>query len=154
MEAAMKRWIALIGFLVLTMGGGLVIGVLTAPGAWYAGLAKPPFNPPGFVFAPVWTALYALIALAGWRVWLQDAGGRPMRLWWLQLALNFVWSPIFFGAHLIGLAFAVILLLLATIVAFIAVCAQENRPAAWLFAPYAAWVAFASLLNGCIFALN
>ncbi|HVV65301.1 MAG TPA: TspO/MBR family protein [Rhizomicrobium sp.] len=150
----MNRWIALIGFLVLVMGGGLVIGYLTAPSAWYDGLAKPPFNPPGWVFAPVWTALYALIAIAGWRVWLEDAGGWPMRLWWLQLALNFIWSPLFFGAHRIGLALADILLLLAAILAFIAVCSRQDRLAAWLFAPYAAWVGFASLLNWSILALN
>lgn len=77
-----------------------------------------------------------------------------MRLWGLQLALNFLWSPVFFAAHMIGAALAIILALLATIVAFIAVTWRMDRIAAWLFAPYAAWVAFASLLNGAIWWLN
>jgi tryptophan-rich sensory protein len=77
-----------------------------------------------------------------------------MKLWWGQLALNFIWSPVFFAAHQIGIALLVILLLLAAIIAFIAASWRQDRFAAWLFAPYAAWVAFASVLNASIFALN
>jgi tryptophan-rich sensory protein len=150
----MSRGPALILFLVLVVGGGLAIGFLGAPGEWYAGLAKPSFNPPRWVFAPVWIALYVLIAVAGWRVWRSDASGWPMRLWWTQLVLNFLWSPIFFSAHRIGLALVVVLLLLAAILAFIVASWRQDRLAAWLFAPYAAWVAFASVLNAAIFALN
>ena len=150
----MNRFGSLILFLVLVIGGGLAIGYLTAPGEWYAGLAKPSFNPPGWVFAPVWTVLYGLIAVAGWRSFVRDRAGWPMRLWWAQLALNFLWSPVFFAAHRIGLALLVILLLLAAILAFVAASWRRDRIAAWLFAPYAAWVAFASVLNGSIFALN
>src|SRR6185437_4556277 len=98
------RRLALIPFLILVAGGGLAIGFLTAPGEWYAGLAKPSFNPPNWLFAPVWTLLYVLIAIAGWRIWRRDAGGWPTRLWWAQLVLNFLWSPIFFAAHRIGIA--------------------------------------------------
>ena len=141
-------------FLVLVVGGGLAIGYLTAPGAWYAQLAKPAFTPPGWIFGPVWTALYVLIAVAGWRVWRGDRGGWPMRLWWLQLVLNFLWSPVFFSAHQIGLALVVILLLVGAILAFIVTSLACDRVAAWLFVPYAAWVAFAAVLNASIFALN
>lgn len=153
-EAAMNRWLALLGFLVLVVGGGLAIGFLTAPGAWYAGLAKPSFNPPGWVFAPVWTLLYVLIAVAGWRVSCRESTEWAVRLWWLQLALNFIWSPLFFAAHGIGLALVVILLLLGVIVVFIAISWRNDRFASWLFTPYATWVGFASLLNANIFALN
>ncbi len=146
--------LALLLFVALVLGGGLAIGYATVPGDWYGGLAKPSFNPPGWVFAPVWSALYVLIAVAGWRVWRKDAGGGAMKLWWLQLALNFLWSPVFFAAHAIGLAFAIILLLLAAIIAFIASSWRGEQVAAWLFVPYAAWVAFATLLNGAILALN
>ena len=76
------------------------------------------------------------------------------RLWWAQLALNFLWSPVFFGAHQLGLALVVILLMLTAILAFIAAAWRLDRGAAWLFVPYAAWVAFASLLNGSIWMLN
>lgn len=148
------RRLALILFLLLVVGGGLAIGYLTAPGEWYAGLSKPSFNPPNWLFAPVWTMLYVLIAVAGWRIFERDRAGWPMRLWWLQIALNFLWSPVFFTAHRIGFALVVILLLLATILAFIVASWRQDRLAAWLFAPYAAWVGFASLLNGAISALN
>jgi tryptophan-rich sensory protein len=146
--------IALIFFLMLAIGGGLGIGFLTAPGNWYAGLAKPSFNPPGWVFAPVWTVLYVLIATVGWRIWRAARGRWPMRLWWAQLVLNFLWSPIFFSAHQIGLALLVIVLLLVAILALIAVGWRQHRLASWLLVPYAAWVAFASVLNAEIFMLN
>src|SRR3954454_23733322 len=143
----MNRWLVLIGFLVLTVGSGITIGFLTAPGEWYAGLAKPSFNPPNWLFAPVWTVLYVLIAMVGWRTFERDRRGGPVKLWWAQLALNFLWSPVFFGAHRIGLALLIILLLLAAILAFIVVVRRQDGVAASLFAPYAAWVAFASVLN-------
>jgi tryptophan-rich sensory protein len=149
-----KRWIALLGFLLVTMGGGLAIGAWTAPGEWYAGLAKPPFNPPAWVFAPVWTVLYLMIAIAGWLTFQRDPRSVAMRLWWAQLALNFIWSPVFFAAHWIGAAVLVILLMLAAILGFILVSWHPNRGAAWLFVPYAAWVAFASVLNISIWLLN
>ena len=150
----MKHGLSLVLFLALVVGGGLVIGFLTAPGDWYAHLAKPSFNPPGWVFGPAWTVLYILIAIAGWRVWQRDRTGWPMKLWWAQLALNFLWTPVFFSAHQIGFALAVILVLLAVILSFILTSWRQDRAASWLFVPYAAWVAFASTLNGSIFVLN
>ena len=141
-------------FLVLVVGGGLAIGFATAPGAWYAGLAKPSFNPPNWVFGPVWTVLYFLIAIAGARVWLADRRSPAMTLWGIALLLNFVWSPVFFGAHLILPALVIILLLLGAIAGFIGASRSVDRIASWLFVPYALWVAFAALLNGSILALN
>ena len=145
------KQLSLILFLLLVVGGGLAIGYATAPGEWYAQLAKPEFNPPGWIFGPVWTVLYVLIAVAGWRVWRGDRGGWPMKLWWTQLVLNFLWSPLFFSAPQIGLALVVILLLLGAILAFMITSWARDRVAAGLFAPYAAWVAFASVL---IFVMN
>jgi tryptophan-rich sensory protein len=132
----------------------LVLGFLITPGEWYGQLAKPAFNPPGWIFGPVWTLLYVIVAVAGWRVWQRDRGGWPMKLWWAQLVMNFLWTPVFFGAHQISLAFVVILLMLAAILAFIATAWRQDRVAASLFAPYAAWVAFASVLNASLFELN
>jgi tryptophan-rich sensory protein len=136
------------------MACGLAIGYLTAPGDWYAQLAKPTFNPPGWIFAPVWTVLYILIAVAGWLVWRREQRGWPMKLWWTQLVLNFLWPPVFFAAHQVGLALVVVLLLLCSIIAFMAASGLQDRVAAWLVVPYAVWVAFASLLNASIMALN
>jgi translocator protein len=150
----MRRFVTLALFLALVLGGGILIGVLTPPGAWYAALAKPLFNPPGWVFAPAWTLLYILIAVAGWRTWQRGPREPAMAVWFVQLALNFLWSPVFFGAHRPGAALVVVAALLAAILAFIATRWRRDRLAALLFAPYAAWVAFATLLNGAIRVLN
>lgn len=150
----MRNVLSLAGFLALVVGGGAVIGVLTGPGAWYAGLVKPPFNPPDWLFAPVWTVLYVLVAIAGWRLWRRQPGGSAMRLWWAQLALNFAWSPVFFSAHRIGIALAVIVVLFAAIVLFIITSRKQDLATAVLFVPYALWVAFASLLNASLLVLN
>ena len=149
----MSRSQALLLFLVLVVGGGLVIGYLTLPGGWYAGLAKPPFNPPNWVFAPVWTILYVLIAIAGWRVW--DHGlTRPQQFWWAQLVLNFLWSPTFFGLQQMGLALVGMVLLLGAITGFIRATWEPDRRSGLLFLPYLAWVAFAALLNASLWMLN
>lgn len=146
--------VSLLGFLVLVVGGGLLIGALTGPGEWYARLAKPAFNPPNWLFGPVWTLLYAFIAVAGWRTWRRRAD-TPARLFWaLQLGLNFLWSPVFFGARRIDLAALIIVLLLVAIVLFIGRSWKSDRVAALLFVPYAAWVSFATVLNLSLLRLN
>lgn len=145
--------IVLAGFLVLTIGGGLLIGFVTRPGAWYAGLAKPSFNPPNWVFAPVWLLLYVLIAIAGARTFEQGSSA-ALILWAGQLALNFAWSPIFFRLHRPGLALAIIVALLAVIVTFIIQRWDADFVSALLFVPYACWVAFATVLNASIVVLN
>jgi tryptophan-rich sensory protein len=106
------------------------------------------------LFGPVWTVLYVLIAIAGWRTWGRDRTGRAMQLWWAQILLNFLWTPIYFGMHQIGLSLVVILLLLASIIAFVVAAWRPDRVSAWIFVLYAAWVAFASVLNASILVLN
>lgn len=145
---------ALLLFLLLVVGGGLLIGWFNIPGPWYEALQKPWFNPPNWLFGPAWTLLYVLIAIAGWRVWRGEPAGSLMKVWWLQLALNFLWSPVFFGLQNIALALGIILALLVVIVAFIGMAWPRDRAAALLFAPYALWVAFAATLNGSIFLAN
>jgi benzodiazapine receptor len=141
-------------FVVLVVGAGFAAGLLNPPGGWYAALAKPWFNPPNPVFAPVWSIIYLLVAVAGWRSWERDRNSTAMTLWWTQMALNLLWSPIFFTAHRPGVALAVILMLLAAILAFVARQWSDDRIAAALFIPYAAWVGFASVLNFEIVRLN
>jgi translocator protein len=148
------NWGSLLFFLALTVGGGLAIGLFTLPGEWYAGLVKPSFNPPNWIFGPVWTALYIMIGIAGWRIYLKQPSGLPMKIWWAALALNFIWSPVFFGAQRLGIALVIILAMLASILAFIVTSRSADRPASLLFIPYAAWVGFATLLNGALFMLN
>jgi benzodiazapine receptor len=149
-----NRIFSLILFIVLVLGIGLVLGGLTVPGGWYAELVKPTFNPPAWLFGPVWTVLYVLIAIAGWRTWRRDRAERAMQLWWAQILLNFLWTPIYFGMHQIGLALVLILLLLASIIAFVVAAWRPDRVSAWIFVLYAAWVAFASVLNASILMLN
>ena len=150
----MRKNLSLVVFVLLVFGGGLLIGYATLPGQWYASLVKPPFNPPNWVFAPVWSLLYVLIAIAGWRTWRRPPDSRAMRVWAAQLVLNFLWSPTFFGAKMMGLALVVIVLLFASILLFMARTWNSDRLSAWLFAPYAAWVAFATLLNASLVWLN
>ncbi len=141
-------------FLVVVFGVGGVIGYSTAPGAWYQGLAKPPFNPPNWLFGPVWGLLYIMIAIAGWRTFLRDRSGTAMKIWYAQMLLNWAWSPVWFALHLLWPAFAIIALIFALIVAFIATTWRSDRASAWLFVPYALWVGFASILNLSIAILN
>lgn len=145
---------SLLLFIALVLVTGIAIGVLNPPGGWYAALAKPSFNPPNWIFGPVWSIIYVLVAIAGWRTWRADRSGVAMALWWVQMALNFLWSPTFFTAHRPDIALAVILMLFAAIVGFIARQWSDDRVAAMLFIPYSAWVAFASILNFEIVRLN
>ena len=154
MKKITREVIGLVIFLVLVVGTGFTIGYLNLPGSWYAGLMKPWFNPPNWIFAPVWTVIYVMIAIAGWRTWSVDFRGTAMRLWIIQMGLNFLWPPTFFSLHWPGVALAVIVSLLAAIVAFIVRQWQSDRISSVLFLPYAAWIVFASLLNLAIVNLN
>ena len=144
----------LVGFVLLVVVVGGVIGVTTAPADWYAGLAKPAFNPPNWIFAPVWTLLYVLIGIAGWRVFVAAPKSLAMRFWTAQLLLNWLWSPVFFSLHLLWPALIVIAAILGMIVGFIAASWRTDRTAAWLFVPYFCWVAFATALNAAVAMLN
>ena len=152
------RWNSLPAFLLLVVGGGLLMGAVTGPDAWFASLRRPSFNPPNWLFAPVWTTLYVLISIAGWRIWSRRTASRAdslaSGLWWLQLSLNFLWSPVFFAAHRIDLALAVIALLLLSIIGVVATTWHRDRVAALLFAPYVLWVAFATALNAAYYWMN
>lgn len=150
----MSRFLTLALFVLLVVGGGSLIGINTAPGEWYQSLQKPPFNPPDWIFGPVWTILYVLIAVAGWRIWRERATRGAMTAWWMQLGLNFLWSPVFFTLNSIGLALIIILALLVTIIVFIRITWSRDRISSVLFMPYLAWVAFATLLNASIWYLN
>jgi tryptophan-rich sensory protein len=150
----MNKWLALILFVAVVFVCGSLIGYTTAPGEWYASLQKPSFNPPNWLFGPVWSILYVMIGVAGWRVWKADGGSTALVVWAVQLALNFLWSPIFFAAQNPGLALVVVVGMWLSIVAFIATAWRVDRIAAWLFVPYLAWVSFATLLNASIWWLN
>jgi tryptophan-rich sensory protein len=146
------------------LGGWLVacfaaaaLGGFFMPGEWYSSLQKPSWNPPGWIFGPVWTALYTMMAVAAWLVWKRGgftAQRRPLTTFLVQLALNAAWTPLFFGLHRPGLAFAEILLLWLAIIATLAAFRRVSRIAAWLLVPYLAWVSFAAALNFALWRLN
>lgn len=141
-------------FVAAVVAIGSLIGIFNIPGEWYRSLEKPFFNPPNWIFGPVWTALYVLVGIAGASTWIEARNSRRMRLWFFQMVLNFLWSPAFFGLESPLLGLVVIVPLLGLILAFITASWPVNRHAAWLFVPYAAWVGFATLLNISIVLLN
>jgi translocator protein len=146
----------LLGLIVLCLAAGALGAAVTAPAipTWYAGLAKPSFNPPNWIFAPVWTALYVLMAIAAWLVWRRGNARPPLTLFGVQLALNSAWSLLFFGLHRVDLALVDIVLLLAAIVATARAFHPRSAVAALLLVPYLAWVSFATVLNFAIWRLN
>ncbi len=152
--------IVLVAFLAACF---LVAGIsstfsLAAIPHWYAALNKPLFNPPNAIFGPVWTLLYALMAIAVWLVWKTPGKSAlrtaALRIFWLQLFLNFAWSWIFFRQHQLAGALLEIVVLWLAILAVTLLFLRVNRTAAWLMLPYLAWVAFAALLNFAIWRLN
>ena len=147
----MRPVLIYVAFIVGVLGIGLAIGSVTRPDGWYAALAKPPFSPPNWVFGPVWSLLYVMIAVAGARSFERGGG---FGLWLAQMMLNFAWTPAFFVLHRPGVALVIVLGMLATIIAFIVTRWNADRISALLFVPYAAWVAFASVLNASIVVLN
>lgn len=157
----MKRaWPGLVVFILVCHGAGVIGALTTETGSstWYQSLAKPTFQPPGWVFGPVWLTLYTLMGIAAWRVY-RLGGEKPgvraaLVLFAVQLALNAAWSPVFFGAHGIEIAAVILVALwvavLATTIAFL----RLDRPAGWMLVPYVAWVTFAAVLNIAIVTLN
>lgn len=150
--------------LVVAVGLCLAVGAVgslaTAPKipTWYAGLAKPGWTPPDAVFPIAWTTLYVLMAVALWRLWQLHAPSPERRtalvLWFVQLALNAIWSPVFFGMEAPAAALVVVIALWLAIASTIRASARIDRMAAWLLAPYLAWVSYATALNAAIVALN
>lgn len=148
--------LALIGFLAACFGIAAT-GAVFRPGAWYRQLAKPVWTPPDWLFAPVWTVLYAAIAVAGWLVWRRAGfAGAPgaLGLYALQLLLNGLWSWLFFGLQRPDLALIDIVAMGLVIAATIAAFWVHHAGAALLLLPYLAWVSFAAALNFSIWRLN
>lgn len=150
-----KPWVALVGFVVLCQAAGLMGTVFTASAIpeWYAFLNKPSFAPPNWLFGPVWTSLYAMMAVSAWLVW-RRAGASALNVFWVQLALNALWTPLFFGLHSPLAGLVCIALLWLAIVWTIKSFWLVSRSAALLLLPYLAWVSFASVLNYAIWMLN
>jgi len=152
------NWKALSFFVGVSFLAALVGSAFTTPSiaGWYQTLNKPSFNPPNWVFGPVWTLLYVLMGVAAYMVW--EKGGKESKpaltAFGVQLALNSLWSVVFFGFHQLLLAFVEILLLWLAIAATMKLFRPFSRKAFWLMAPYLAWVSFAAFLNFTVWGLN
>ncbi len=155
-----KFWPKLILCVVIVMVLGAAGGIVTAGSIpdWYAKLAKPPGTPPNAVFGPVWSVLYLMIGISLARVWhfvpAGAAKGRALIRFAIQMVLNLIWTPIFFGAHLVTVALSVIVALWVMILLTILAFKPLDRIAAWLLVPYLAWVSYATYLNAGFLVLN
>ncbi len=156
----MKKALRILAAILVCELAGVIGSVFTTPSipGWYAGLVKPPFNPPNWVFAPVWTFLYALMGLSAYLVYEKGLRKSDVRkalaVFAGQLLLNALWSVVFFGAHLIFGAAVVIVLLWVMIVESIWLFSKISRAAAYLLIPYILWVSFATILNISLYILN
>lgn len=147
---------------VISIVGSELAGIIglaftaSATSTWYAALTKPALNPPAWVFGPVWTMLYVLMGVSLWLVWKSGSSEKKkaIRLFIVQLLLNAMWSPVFFGSQSIGSALVVIALLWVAIVLTILTFKNISKPAAWLLVPYILWVSFATYLNFAMWILN
>jgi benzodiazapine receptor len=150
---------ALVGFVLVCLGTGFLGSIATARSLtdWYPSINKPSINPPDWVFAPVWTGLFVMMGVAAWLVWKRadfSVAWLPLTVFGVQLALNLLWSILFFGLQNPGLALAEIWVLWLAILATIWVFQDHSRTAALLLVPYLGWVSFAAYLNFMIWRLN
>lgn len=129
-------------------------GAVFAPGEWYERLRKPSWNPPNWLFAPAWTVLYVMIAIAGYLVWQRVGFGAALAVYAVQLLCNAAWSGLFFGLKRPDIAFYGVVALWLSIAANIAAFAPISATAAWLLVPYLAWVSFAGYLNWTLWRMN
>lgn len=159
MNTLRKHFIQLTLWILLYVGAGWLIGALTSDSvnSWYQQLAKASLNPPPLAFPIVWTALYIMIAIAGWSLWQTATPKRKSLvcgLFILQTIMNWMWSFIFFEAHMLGLAFAWIVALIIVVAILILLSWSLSRRSALLLIPYLLWISFASYLSGSVWVLN
>lgn len=155
----MPKYLVLVLFVIVCLFIGYLGSFFTVASipTWYSALNKPFFSPPNWIFAPVWTTLYILMAIAAFRVWERrknKSAKNVFKLFGIQLFLNAVWSPVFFGAKNLILAFVVIVALLYFIFLTIKAFAKVDKVASYLLYPYIAWVGFATILNFSVWLLN
>ncbi len=143
----------------ICFGAAFLGSIFTTPSVptWYTSLAKPSWTPPSWIFGPVWSALYFMMALAAWLVWRRGglvAASIPIWLFMVQLGLNVLWSILFFGFHMPGIAFGEIVILWFAILATAIAFWRSTPSAGYLLLPYLIWVAFAAVLNFELWQLN
>ncbi len=156
----MNKFLRYVLSIIICLSAGAVGTIFTVSSipTWYAFINKPAFSPPNWIFGPVWTALYILMGISLALVWQKGLKTKKVRdalyLFGIQLALNAIWSPVFFGARNLFLALVVILLMWIFILKTILALGRINKTASYLLYPYIIWVSFASILNFSVWILN
>ena len=155
----LKRALLLISFILVPLLIGGISGYVTvsAISSWYSTLVKPSFNPPNWIFGPVWTSLYILMGYSSYRIYQSpksDIRNQALTIYGVQLIFNFFWSILFFKFHLLGVALIEISILLVSLIMMFIRFKQIDRTAAFLNIPYLIWVSFATILNASIWYLN
>ena len=151
-----NKYLSLLLFLAITFAASAIGGYTTATfkEPWYSQIVLPSFNPPSWVFGPVWTTLYILMSLAIWIVWNKTNDNKIIKIYFLHIFFNALWSIIFFGFHKIGLALIDLLIILFFIILLMKIYFKISKFSFYLMVPYFFWSAYAFLLNFSIFFLN
>jgi benzodiazapine receptor len=151
-----NKYLSLFLIILITSSASAIGGFTTATfkEPWYSEIILPSFNPPAWVFAPVWTILYIMMSVAIWKVWIILFDARVLKIYFIHLFFNSTWSIMFFGFHQIGLALINLIIILIFIVLLMKIYYKKNKASFYLMAPYFLWSSYALILNTSIFFLN
>ena len=151
-----NKYLSLLLILIITFIPSVIGGIITTyfKEPWYSEIILPSFNPPSWVFAPVWTTLYILMAIAIWKIWVNSFNLKILKLYLVHLLFNGTWSIIFFGFHQIGLALINLLIILIFIILLMKKYLITDKISFYLMIPYLIWSSYALILNSSIFLLN
>ena len=151
-----NKYLSLVIILLITfiapMIGSFTTTTFKEP--WYSEIILPSFNPPSWVFAPVWSTLYLLMTIAIWKIWKNSFDTRVLKIYFIHLFFNSTWSVVFFGFHLIGLALVNLIIILLFIILLMKEYFTKDKISFYLMTPYLAWSSYALILNSSIFLLN
>ena len=151
-----NKYISLFGFVIITFAASAIGAFSTriSKEPWYSTINKPSFNPPDWVFAPVWTTLYIMMAAAIWKIWINSFDLKILKLYFVHLFFNGTWSIVFFGFHQIGLALINLIIILIFIILLMKNYFNRDKISFYLMIPYLLWSSYALILNSSIFVLN
>ena len=151
-----NKYLSLILILLITFIASAIGGLTTAAfkEPWYSEIMLPSFNPPSWVFAPVWTSLYILMSIAIWRIWIKFSDHKTLSIYFYHLLFNATWSVVFFGFHQIELALINLIIILVFIIVLMKIFFNKDRLSFFIMTPYILWVSYALILNVAIVNLN
>jgi benzodiazapine receptor len=151
-----NKYLSLFLIILITSSASAIGGFTTATfkEPWYSEIILPSFNPPAWVFAPVWTILYIMMSVAIWKVWINLFDARVLKIYFIHLFFNSTWSIMFFGFHQIGLALINLIIILIFIILIMKIYFKKNKTSFYLMTPYFLWSSYALILNASIFFLN